>query len=588
MGQTITLAGWVNAIRDQGAGIHFIDLRDRYGMTQIMIDGSKDPEKEAFVKKIHPEFVLQVKGSVSARPEGLKNPYLETGEIEVNAQEIVILSSAETPPFEVAQKRDRKTGQILLDESIPLELRMKYRYLDFRRHPILERLLLRHRLSSCLHTFFNREGFVHVETPILLRATPEGARDFLVPSRKFPGEFYALPQSPQLMKQILMVSNLDKYYQIVKCFRDEDSRKDRQPEFTQLDIEMSFVSEENDVISLIERLIPYVMKEIRGEEITVPFPRISYDEAMTSYASDKPDLRYGLKIKDVTDILKTHPVFEAHLKENLARGFCLKAASEKFSNKELKDLGILQGVDRPVYFVKVGAGGKLQGGFASKTSEPVQNQLLQIFGAQDGDLLVLITGKGASFMVALDKLRRHFGKHLALYDPKQFHYSWVLDFPLLEWNEETKRFDSVHHPFTSPRDPESILSSDREVLSQVKAKAYDLVLNGMELGGGSIRIHSPELQQKVFSLLNIHEVEAEARFGFFLEALRYGTPPHGGIALGIDRFVATLAGTENIIEVIPFPKSFTARCFLTEAPTPVEPEQLKELGLKVEEKKKES
>lgn len=585
-GQEVTLAGWINAIRDQGAGIHFIDLRDRYGITQIMIDGAEDPEKEVFIKKVRPEFVLQVKGVVVARPEGLQNAHLTTGEIEVKAKELAVLSPADTPPFEVSQKRDRKTGEILLDETIPIELRMKYRYLDFRRIPILERLKIRHKLIASIHHFLDREGFLNVETPVLLRATPEGARDFLVPSRKYPGELYALPQSPQLMKQILMVGGIDKYYQVVKCFRDEDSRKDRQPEFTQLDMEMSYVSEENDVMSLIERLVQYFMKEVSGVEVSVPFPRLPYENAMDWYASDKPDLRYELRVSNFTALLAKHPVFETHLQEGgEARGFCLKNASAQFSNKDLKDLGALQGVERPVYFVKVVEGGKLQGGFAGKTSEEATSALLKQCEAKEGDLIVVVTGKGTSFFVALDKLRRHFGAKLNLYNPKEFHFSWVVDFPLVEWNEEKNRFDAVHHPFTAPRDPHAIETNNRDLLSKAKAKAYDLVLNGMEAGGGSIRIHSPQVQQQMFNLLNIPEVEAKARFGFFLEALRYGTPPHGGIALGIDRLVAILVGTENIIESIPFPKSFTARCYLTEAPTAVEQEQLDELGMMFKEKK---
>jgi aspartyl-tRNA synthetase len=580
-GETVTVAGWVNAIRHQGAGIHFLDLRDRYGMTQIMVDGSQDETKEALVKTLRSEFVLKVTGEVLERPEGLKNPHIETGEIEIQAKEMKVLSPAEPLPFEVSQKRDRKTGEILWDEAIPIELRLKHRYLDFRRIPVLERLKLRSRLFFAIREFFTREGFLEVETPILLKATPEGARDFLVPSRKSPGEFYALPQSPQLLKQILMVGGVDKYYQLAKCFRDEDSRRDRQPEFTQLDLEMSYVSEEGDIISLVERLIQYLMKEIRGEEISIPFSRLSYEEAMASYASDKPDLRFALKVIEFTDLLKEHEVFRGLLKKGSAKGFCLTQGASAFSNKDLKELSELQAVERPVYFAKV-VKGQLQGGFAGKTTPEQAQALLERSQAKEGDLIVVVTGESTSFEIALDKLRRHFGKVLKLYDHRVFHYSWVVDFPLFEWDEKEQRLNSMHHPFTSPQEEviEAILKGDEEALkANTKAKAYDLVLNGLELGGGSIRIHNPQLQEKVFSLLKIPEKEAKTRFGFFLEALQYGTPPHGGIALGMDRFVALLLGTENIIEAIPFPKSFNARCFLTEAPTPVDALQMEELGI---------
>ncbi len=563
LGQEVVLSGWINRRRDLG-GVIFLDLRDREGLVQLV--AHPDSPAYATAQRVRAEWVVRARGVVRLRPE--PNPRLPTGAVEVELHALEVLAEAKTPPFPLDAgwrgEEERETGE---------DLRLRYRYLDLRRKGLQERLRLRHRVSKAIWDFLDREGFVQVETPYLTRSTPEGARDFLVPYRLEPGLFYALPQSPQLYKQMLMVAGLDRYFQIARCFRDEDLRADRQPEFTQLDLEMSFVGVE-DVLSLNERLMAHVFREALGVELPLPFPRLPYREALDRFGSDKPDLRFGLELKEVGPLFK-------------GGGFALFAQAESvkalavpkaLSRKEIEDLEALA--------KRHGAGGLAwtrveEGGFAgglARHLEPYREALLKATGARPGDTLLFTAGPWAKAAQALGQVRLALGEALGLKE-EGFRFLWVVDFPLLEWDEEEGRWSYMHHPFTHPH-PEDLALSETDP-GRVRALAYDLVLNGTEVGGGSIRIHDPALQARVFGLLGIPEEEQRAKFGFFLEALSYGAPPHGGIAWGLDRLLALMTNSTSIREVIAFPKNKEGRDPLTGAPAPVGEEELKALGLEV-------
>jgi aspartyl-tRNA synthetase len=569
VGKIVTLNGWVDRRRDLG-GLIFIDLRDRYGKTQVVFSPQHNDQAYQIAKELKSEFVISVTGKVERRPKGAENPSLPTGEIDVLADEVQILSKSETPPFLIED-----------DINVSEELRLKYRYLDLRRPIMQSNLITRHRMAQVVRRYFDENGFIEIETSFLVKSTPEGARDFLVPSRLHPGKFYALPQSPQLYKQILMVAGFDRYFQIVRCFRDEDLRADRQPEFTQIDVEMSFVTEE-DVFNIVEGLIFRLMKEIKGIEIQLPFPRIPYVEAIEKYGTDKPDLRFDLEIVNATDIFKTteFKVFrEAIENGGVICGLNLPGCAN-FSRKQIDEL---------TNFVKdLGAGGlvhfKVENG---EVESPVAKYFTKIslqklrerINSRDGDLMILISDQPQKVYSILGSLRLEMGRRLNLIDEEQFRFAWIVDFPLLEWDEEENRWVSVHHPFTSPKlEDLHLLDSDP---GKVRARAYDLVLNGNEIAGGSIRIHDAELQRKIFKLLGISDEEARKKFGFLLEAFKYGAPPHGGIAFGFDRLVMLFTGMKSIRDVIAFPKTSSALSLMDEAPSEVDPKQLDELHIQV-------
>ncbi|MBD3313946.1 aspartate--tRNA ligase [Candidatus Woesearchaeota archaeon] len=564
----VTLQGWVDTRRDHG-GLIFIDLRDRHGLTQIALDPASKGFEEA--EHLRREDCIQVTGNVRPRPTGMENPKLHTGEIEVYcSKELVILNKSEVPPMDID---DRK----LANE----EVRMKYRFLDLRRPTMQGRIMLRHKVAQAVRNYLSSEDFLEIETPMLVRATPEGARDYLVPSRVNPGRFYALPQSPQLYKQLLMVSGMDRYFQIVRCFRDEDLRADRQPEFTQIDIEASFVDEE-DIYQIMERMMKKLFSII-DVDVNIPFPRITYDEAMDKYGSDKPDMRFGMQLMDVTDIVKDSDfkVFTDAISSG-GKVKCINAKScSEFSRKEIDELIDFVGVYKAkgLAWIKVLEGGKLESSIVKFFSNDIQSEIIKKTGAEKGDLLLFVADH-KHFIVddALGNLRLKLGEKLGLIGKDEYNFIWVTDFPLLEYDEDMQRHIAVHHPFTSPKE-EDIEKLDKDP-SSVKAKAYDLTLNGVELGGGSIRIHREELQQKMFKTLGITKAEAEKKFGFLLDAFRYGAPPHGGIAFGFDRLIALMAKTDDIREVIAFPKNKAAESLVDGAPSDVDEAQLKELHIK--------
>jgi aspartyl-tRNA synthetase len=572
VGQTVTLNGWVHTYRNQGSLV-FIDLRDRYGLTQVVFEPDRK-ELLAAARELRSEWVVAIKGKVAARLPGKENKELATGQVELKAEELTVLNRCPTPPFEITE--------FAPDDLANEDLRMQYRYLDLRRGSIQEVLMLRHRLCKSIRDYLDRQGFLELETPLLGRSTPEGARDYLVPSRVFPGQWYALPQSPQIYKQLLMVAGYDKYFQIARCLRDEDLRADRQPEFTQLDFEMSFV-EMDDVFRVIEGLTATAFKECIGVEVPTPFSRLKYADAMLRYGSDKPDLRYGLEIVDVGDLAaqSQFQVFKSTLESGgKVRGINVPRGAEKFSRKGLDDLG---------EFVKrYGAKGLAWIKVESETftspilkflPDPLPIEIRRRFSSAIGDLILLVADKEDTVCQALGNLRAHLAATLKLYDPAApiYKIAWVYDFPSFIWDEEEKRWAANHHPFTAPMDEDlAKLESDP---GSVRAKAYDLVINGYECGGGSIRIHNPEVQSRLFAVLGMTPEQARQRFGFLLDALKYGAPPHGGIALGIDRFTMMLARTTNIRDVIVFPKNQKARDLMTGAPAAVDPKQLKELGL---------
>jgi aspartyl-tRNA synthetase len=584
VGQTVVLNGWVNTYRPYNDQV-FIDLRDRYGLTQVVFEAEGDAALFAAADKLRPEWVLSVRGTVRARLPNKANPKLATGAVEVVAEEFRVLNRCPTPPFEVMSVP--LEGGVLGDpEPAGEDLRLLHRYLDLRRPSLQRTLALRHRMNKAIRDYLDARGFLEVETPLLGRSTPEGARDYLVPSRLFPCSWYALPQSPQLYKQLLMVAGYDKYFQIAHCMRDEDLRADRQPEFTQLDLEMAFV-EADDVLRVTEGLIADVFGKCLGVEVPLPLPRLAYAEAMARFGSDKPDLRYGLEVVDVGDLAAQTEfrVFRDVLAEGgTVRALNAKGMAGRFSNTDLKPGGKL------VQFVEgYGAKGLAwlkaePGGLASTILKfippPVQQILAERLGAEPGDLLLFVADRKADVVAAsLGGLRTHLAGVLGLVDAqkKEFKIAWVVEFPSFTWDGEEKRWAANHHPFTSPRDEDlERLEGDP---GSVCAKAYDLVINGYEIGGGSIRIHNPQVQERVFRALGMTPEQAQARFGFLLDALKYGAPPHGGIALGLDRLAMVLAGTGNIRDVIAFPKNQKARDLMTGAPAPVDARQLKELGL---------
>ena len=569
IGQKVTLCGWVDTRRDHGSVI-FIDLRDRWGRTQLVFDPQTDRKIHANAEKLRPECVVRIVGVVKKRPQGTENSKLSTGTVEIQAEQLEILSTSETPPFE-----------ILDDAEISEELRLKYRYLDLRRPSMLNRLIGRHRITKIVRDYLDGCGFVEVETPMLTRSTPEGARDFLVPSRLVSGSFYALPQSPQLFKQILMVSGVDRYFQLARCLRDEDLRADRQPEHTQIDMEMSFVTEE-DIFSVIEGLLTRIVKGVCAIELKTPFMRMTYDDAMNRFGSDKPDLRFGLELIDATSHLResTVKIFSEVIKKSgVVKG--IKVSGCNFSRSELDELTSfvqMLGAKGLAWF-KVNSNG-LEGPVVKFFGSDQQKNLVALFDAKVGETLFLIADEWLKACSILGALRLHLANILGLLkQTKELKLLWVVDFPLFQWNEEDKRLDAMHHPFTSPREMDLPLL-DREP-QRAKARAYDLVMNGSEIGGGSIRIHQEEVQKKVFQVLGITKEEAEEKFGFLLRAFRFGAPPHGGIAVGLDRLCALLFGVDSIRDVIAFPKTQKGTCPLTDAPGKVYPKQLKELHLQL-------
>ncbi len=568
-GKKVKLCGWVENWRDHG-GIVFIDLRDLTGITQIVFNPEISKEVHEIAHKLRAEFVIAIEGEVSPRPEGTVNPKLPTGEIEVIVKKVEILSPAKTPPFIIEDR-------IEVSEN----LRLKYRYLDLRRPKMQKNIVIRHKTAQIVRNFLNENNFLEIETPFLTKSTPEGARDYLVPSRVNPGKFYALPQSPQLFKQILMVSGFDRYYQIVRCFRDEDLRADRQPEFTQIDMEMSFVDRE-DVMNITENLIKKIFTEIKGLEFNENFPVITYSEAIDKYGLDAPDIRFDLHLVNLTDIFQntSFKVFANAVKnKGIIKAIKVKDGA-KFSRKDLDDL---------TEFVKIyGAKGmawikilenEWQSPIVKFFSDDEKQKLQERLNLEPGDLVVFGADSSKIVNESLGHLRKELAKRLNLINENEFKFVWVIDFPLLEWDEEEKRYVALHHPFTSP------LDEDIELLEtspdKVRSKAYDIVLNGIELGGGSIRIHRKDIQEKVFNALGLEEKDAKEKFGFLLEAFEYGAPPHGGLAIGFDRLLMFLTDSENIRDVIPFPKTQKATCLMTGAPSEVDKKQLKELNIKI-------
>jgi aspartyl-tRNA synthetase len=575
-GKKVILAGWVHSYRDHG-GLVFIDLRDKEGLTQLVFNPETFPKAHEQARAVRCEWVIAAKGTVQPRGKGLENPKLPTGQIEVAVQELEILNTAKTPPFEIED--GLKTSE---------EVRMAKRYVDLRRPEMQKTLRVRHRVMKIARDYFDRLGFLEIETPMLAKSTPEGARDFLVPSRLMPNCFYALPQSPQLFKQILMVGGVDKYFQIVRCFRDEDPRADRQAEFTQIDVEMSFV-DSNDIIGVHENLVAKIWKQILGVNVKAPMRRMSYKEAMDSYGTDRPDLRFDMKLGDISDIAKTSTfkVFTSIIeKGGVVKGLCVPGGGEKYSRSDIEKTLTEFAAD---YGAKGLAWAKVKrendkigfvGGLAKFFNPEQIQEIIERFRAKDGDLVLLVADseKGANKVLA--PLRCKIARDLKLCDEKAFEFVWIVEFPLFEWNEDEKRYDSLHHPFTAPV-PEDLHKLDSDP-GNIRSQAYDIVVNGYEIGGGSIRIHNPKVQQKVFELLKISKEQAQQRFGFFLRALEYGAPPHGGIAFGLDRMIMLLTGTENIRDVIAFPKTQRGQCLLTDAPSEVDQKQLDELNLRTQ------
>ncbi|HTJ48222.1 MAG TPA: aspartate--tRNA ligase [Cyclobacteriaceae bacterium] len=564
--KTITLAGWVQRLRDKGS-VLWIDLRDRYGITQLIFEeGKTDAALMNSARQLGREFVILVEGNVVERLS--KNDKIATGEIEVKVSKLTILNSAKLPPFTIEDDTDGGD-----------DLRMKYRYLDLRRNVVREKLQLRHKMGQQTRSFLDAQNFIEVETPVLIKSTPEGARDFVVPSRMHNGEFYALPQSPQTFKQLLMVSGFDRYYQIVKCFRDEDLRADRQPEFTQIDCEMAFITQE-DILSLFEGLVRHLFSTVKGIDMPT-VPRMTYDEAMKLYGSDKPDTRFDMKFVELNDVAKGKG-FQVFDSAELVVGICAKGCAA-YTRKQLDEL--TEFVKRPqvgakgLVYVQVKTDGTLKSSVDKFFDEYELNRWAQKFDAKPGDLLLVLSGEEYTTRKQLNELRLYMGEQLGLRDKNTFAALWVVDFPLLEWNEETKRYHAMHHPFTSPK-PEDMHLLDSDP-GKVRANAYDMVINGTEVGGGSIRIHDRPTQQLMFTKLGFSDEEAKKQFGFLMEAFEFGAPPHGGIAFGFDRLCSIFGGADSIRDFIAFPKNNAGRDVMIDSPSTIADEQLKELGIKV-------
>ena len=568
LGQTVTLCGWLQRSRDLG-GMTFIDLRDRYGITQLAFNMETNADLCEKARKLGREYVLQVTGKVIERSS--KNTKIPTGEIEIEVTELNVLNEAKTPPFTIEDQSDGGD-----------DLRMKYRYLDIRRNPVRKNLEMRHRMAMLVRNYLSDRDFLEIETPMLIKSTPEGARDFVVPSRMNPGEFYALPQSPQQYKQLLMVAGMDRYFQIVRCFRDEDLRADRQPEFTQIDCEMSFVHQE-DVLNMFEGLAKHLFKEMKGIEFD-KFPRMTWHDAMRLYGSDKPDLRFGMEFKEVTDVVKGHG-FGLFDNAELVVGIVAEGCAE-YTRKQLDALTDF--VKRP----QVGAGGMVyvkynaDGTFKSSVDKFYDAEALKAvadkMGAKPGDLMLILCGPAMKTRVQLCALRLEMGTQLGLRDPQKFAPLWVIDFPLLEWDEETQRFYAMHHPFTAPKPEDEALLDDPSKWGDIRANAYDIVMNGTEVGGGSIRIHDRTLQNKMFHTLGFTDESAAAQFGFLMDAFTYGAPPHAGLAFGFDRLCSIFAGADSIRDFIAFPKNNAGRDVMSGSPSPIAQEQLDELQIKVD------
>lgn len=574
-GQAVTLFGWVDRRRDHG-GVIFLDLRDRSGTVQIVSDPVRTPALYAVAESLRNEYVVKVQGIVTQRPEDSLNPKIATGEIEIYAEVIEVLNAVRQPlPFQVSSADA---------ETVREELRLKYRYLDLRRERMKSNLLLRHQIIKTVRRYLeDAQGFIEVETPILTRSTPEGARDYLVPSRVNPGEWFALPQSPQLFKQLLMVSGFDRYYQVARCFRDEDLRADRQPEFTQLDMEMSFMTQD-EIVALNEGLMRHLFKVVKGLDLPSTFPRMTYAEAMDRYGTDRPDVRFGLELVNVSDLFQTSgfKVFSGAIAQGgMVKVLPIPGGNDQFSNVRIKPGGDIfkvasEGGAKGLAYIRIREGGEIDTIGAIKdnlTAEQITT-LLERTQAKPGDLLLF--GAGATDVVnaSLSRVRLAVGEELKLIDPDCVSLLWVVDFPMFEWNADEKRLEALHHPFTAP------LPEDRHDLKTARAQAYDLVYNGLEIGGGSLRIYEPDLQAQVFAAIGLSEAEAQNKFGFLLEAFNYGTPPHGGIAYGLDRLVMLLSGEDSIRDTIAFPKTQQARCLMTQAPSDVDAKQLKELQIR--------
>ena len=570
VGEVVKLAGWVQRVRKMG-GMTFVDMRDRYGITQIVFNNEIDAALCDAANHLGREFVIQVEGKVAERQS--KNANIPTGDIEIIAEKLVVLNRSEVPPFTIEDNTDGGD-----------DLRMQYRYLDLRRSAVRRNLELRHKMGFELRRYLNEKGFLEVETPILIKSTPEGARDFVVPSRMNPGQFYALPQSPQLYKQLLMVAGFDRYFQIAKCFRDEDLRADRQPEFTQIDCEMSFVEQE-DVLQMFEGLVKHIFKYVRNVDFDYAFPRMTWADAMKYYGSDKPDIRFGMKFVELKDLTegKNFVVFDS---AEYVGGICAEGCAS-YTRKQIDEL--TEFVKRPqigakgLVWVKLEADGSVKSSVGKFYGEDDLKAWAERFGAKPGDLMLILAGKTMPTRKALNELRLEMGNRLGLRDKNTFAPLWVIDFPMFEWDEETQCFYAMHHPFTKPKDEDiPMLDSDT---GNVRANAYDMVINGVELGGGSLRIYDPKLQDKMFELLGFTEEKAQDQFGFLMEAFKYGAPPHAGLAFGFDRFVSMLAGLDSIRDTIAFPKNNSGRDMMNDAPGAIDDAQLEELFIKLDEER---
>ncbi|ADX76432.1 aspartate--tRNA ligase [Staphylococcus pseudintermedius] len=569
--QEVTLKGWVHNRRDLG-GLIFVDVRDREGYVQVVFNPAFSKEALEVAERIRSEYVVEITGTVTKRDDETINPKIKTGQVEVQAKSIEIINQSETPPFSINEEN------LNVDENI----RLKYRYLDLRREKLAQTFKMRHQITRSIRQFLDGDGFYDVETPVLTKSTPEGARDYLVPSRVHDGEFYALPQSPQLFKQLLMISGFDKYYQIVKCFRDEDLRADRQPEFTQIDIEMSFVEQE-DVMQLGEAMVKNVLADVKGIEMTDAFPRMTYTEAMSRYGTDKPDTRFGMELLDVSELgqIMDFKVFKGAVESGgQVKALVVENAAADYTRKDIDGLTEFVNIygAKGLAWVKVVEDG-LNGPIARFFEDAHVTKLQALTGAKAGDLVLFVADSKDVVAQSLGALRNKLGKERGLIDPEQYNFLWVTDWPLLEYDEEARRYVAAHHPFTSPKVEDiDLLETAPE---QAQAQAYDLVLNGFELGGGSIRIHDGELQQRMFKALGFSDEAAQEQFGFLLDAFKYGAPPHGGIALGLDRFVMILSGRTNLRDTIAFPKTASATDLMTDAPSPVSERQLDELSLRI-------